>query len=336
MYKSTGKEEHGALAQRAFDFIDQYFMDKEHGGVYSELTFNGKPVSQKKQIYSQAFAIYSLSEYYEAENGQRSLDLAMEIFQLVEKHSLDLNNNGYIEAFSNNWEPLTDYRLSDKDENFPKTMNTHLHLLEAYTNLYRVSGDSSVKAGLLNLVNLFTEFFIRNNGHLELYFDMEWNPLNKYVSYGHDIEAAWLLNEAIDCMGTKADLTAAKEKSGVLASVFRKEGLDENGGVFNSLNQETHTIDHEKHHWPQAEAMVGLFDTYERTGDDIFLRDCFRVYQFIDQFIIDNKHGEWHLRVEKNGHVIPDDKIGYWKCPYHNSRACLELIKRIDRLNSEK
>lgn len=332
MYKRTGEDAYGTLAKRAFDFIDQYFLDKEYGGVFSEVTFDGKPVSDKKQIYCQAFAIYSLTEYYAATKDQRSLDLAGEIFQLVEKQSLDDTNNGYIEAFSNRWEPLTDFRLSDKDENFPKTMNNHLHLLEAYTNLYQVSGLPDVKAGLLNLVNLFTEFFIRDNGHLELYFDREWNPLKKYVSYGHDIEAAWLLNDAVDCIDTNTDLTAAKEKAGMLAAVFRKEGIDENGGVFNSLNLETQTLDHEKHHWPQAEAMVGLFDAYERTGDENYLRDCFRVYQFIDQFIIDDQNGEWYLRVEKDGHAIMDDKIGYWKCPYHNARACMELIKRIDRL----
>ncbi len=332
MYRRSRDDQYLKLARRARDYIEKHFIDKQHGGVYSTLTYKGIPASDKKQMYCQAFAIYGLSEYYLASGDPASLQMARELFYLVEKHSLDKQYGGYMEAFSNNWEPVTDYRLSDKDDNYPKTMNTHLHLLEAYTNFYKAVQEPGVRDTLEQLLLLFPRYIIQDSGHLELYFDMDWTPSGKYVSYGHDIEAAWLMNDALSVMDLKEDRPYVRDKAFLLADTFRNDGIDRDGGVLNEFSLEDRTLDTEKHHWPQAEAMVGLFDAYELTGKPKFLRDSLRVYEYVKRYFIDSAGGEWYLRIDQDGRELGDEKIGYWKCPYHNARACMELSDRIERV----
>lgn len=332
MYRRSGNEKYLKLARRASDYIQNHFVDKQYRGVYSSLTCQGTPSSDKKQIYCQAFAIYGLSEYYLASGDQASLQMARELFYLVEKHSLDKRNGGYIEAFSNTWEPVSDYRLSEKDDNYPKTMNTHLHLLEAYTNLYLALKEAEVRDPLEQLLLLFTRYIVQDSGHLELYFDMDWTPSGKYISYGHDIEAAWLMNEALSAMEVKEAGSYVRDKAFLLADTFRNEGIDRDGGVLNEFSLEDRTLDTEKHHWPQAEAMVGLFDAYELTGKPEYLMDSLRVHRYVRRYFIDSAGGEWYLRIDRDGRELGDEKIGYWKCPYHNARACMELSDRIGRV----
>ena len=332
MFKRTGEKKYLDLARRAYNYMVEYFVDRTHGGVYSTVNHKGIPVSDKKQIYCQAFAMYSFSEYYLASGDASSLKQAENIFHLLEKYSWDNEHKGYVEAFSNDWSPVTDYRLSEKDENYPKTMNSHLHLLEAYTCFYKASGFATAKKALREMVTLFVNRIIQSNGHLELYFDMDWTPSGKYVSYGHDIEAAWLINEALGYLDTDLSFNPLQGRANLLAETFRKEAIDIDGGVLNELDLRSHGLSAEKHHWPQAEALVGLLDAYEITGREDYLQLCIGVFQYIQRYIIDPLNGEWFLRVDKQGSPMGDEKIGYWKCPYHNARACMEVNQRIERI----
>ncbi len=188
-------------ADRAYDFIVRYFLDSEKEGVYWMVSFDGKPVNTKKQIYAQAFCIYAMSEYYLATQKKEARDLAIELFNLVEQHSFDTIDNGYFEAFDRHWNLLEDLRLSEKDANEKKTMNTHLHVLEAYTNLYCCWKDEKLHHQLHNLILVFCDQIIDTEFHFQLFFDEHWNIKNHPISYGHDVEGSWLLYEAAEVLG---------------------------------------------------------------------------------------------------------------------------------------
>jgi mannobiose 2-epimerase len=324
-YKST---KHKAICERAFEYLQTFFKDEKYGGVYWELTSEGKPINKRKQIYAHAFIIYALAEYYKFSNNQEALDWALEIYTLIEKHAKDNVFNGYIEAFNEDWSPIEDMRLSNKDANEAKTMNTHLHVLEAYTNLYSVLKKPSIKKGLSQLIHLFLAKFLNSENHLNLFFDEQWNLKSNIISYGHDIETAWLLIEAAKVIDNKLLIKKTKKMAILIADTFINEGIDTNGGVNYEYNPTTKKTDYDKHWWPQAEAIVGLKYAYEITQNDIYLVKAMKILNFIQNNIIDKTNGEWFWRVDKNG--IPntsDCKIGMWKAPYHTSRACMILTK---------
>lgn len=317
-------------AKRAYEYILNHFIDYKHGGVFWELNYQGKPVNKRKQIYALSFTIYGLTEYYIASGDDKALTIAIDLFKAIEKHSLDKNKNGYIEAFAEDWTPLTDFRLSEKDANESKTMNTHLHILEAYTNLFRVHKNPEVKAALKNLIELFLARFINSRGHLNLFFNNDWELNSKTISFGHDVECSWLLVEAAEVLGDEVLLKKVKNKSLIMLEAVN-EGLDKDGALFNEFEPDINSFDTDKHWWPQAEALVGFYNGFQITGNEAFKMKAFKNWEFIKKHLIDNKNGEWFWRVDKNGHPIQaDEKAGFWKCPYHNSRACLEVIKRIE------
>ncbi len=323
-----------AMAVRSFEYLNKFFKDAENGGVYWELDSAGNPVSKRKQIYAQAFTIYALAEYYKINPEEEVLSWAVELFQLIEKYSFDPEYLGYIEAFDNDWSPLKDMRLSDKDINAEKTMNTHLHILEAYTNLYRIWPNAALKKSQESLIQLFLDKFINSDAHLNLFFNSKWELQGKTTSFGHDIECAWLLTEAAEIIGNDSLQLKTKQIAIRIANSFISEAIDIDGGIFNEKDELTGHIDTDKHWWPQAEALVGLMNTYTITGDEKYLDSLFAIWDFTKDYIIDHHHGEWFWKVDKTG--IPDmnmEKIGFWKCPYHNSRACFEMIDRIEKQN---
>jgi len=317
-------------ANRAKDYISQHFYDREHGGIYWMLNADGTPRDTKKQIYAIAFLIYALAEHYRATADQDSLDKAVELFQLIEKHSFDIHLNGYFEAYSRDWKMLDDLRLSEKDANEKKTMNTHLHILEAYTNLYRVWKDDFLEKQLKNLIEIFLEKIINTETHhLDLFFDENWICKSTLVSYGHDIEASWLLEEAATVLGDKDILVKVKAEAVRIAHAAM-EGVMVDGSIINEKDYKTGHTDNNCDWWPQAESMVGFFNVYQLTSEKKFIQEVLANWKFIKGFIIDKKHGEWHWAVSSKGEVDYDnDKAGFWKCPYHNSRMCLELMERI-------
>ena len=331
-YNSLKDPDYLKMADRAFDFCLNHFFDEEHGGTYWSLRFDGQPGDSKKQIYSLAFFIYAFSEYYVATSNQQSLDKAIELFQLIEKHSFDKRQNGYFEAFSCDWELLDDLRLSEKDANENKTMNTHLHILEAYTNLYRVWKDRTLQFQLKNLIELFVDRITNPQSfHLNLFFNDDWECKSSIISYGHDIEASWLIFEAAEVLGENEVLEKTKwiTKKIIEASM---EGLQPDGSLIYEKDLSTGYFDRERHWWPQAEAIVGFLNAYELTGEPNYIERASDCWQYIQNNLIDQAEGEWFWSISENGNVNrKDDKAGFWKCPYHNSRACLETIKRADK-----
>ena len=314
------------LSVRAYNYLYDFFQDKKYGGVYWELNADGTSVRRKKQVYAQAFAIYGLSQYYLLTKEETAKIWAISLFKLLEQHALDGKNEGYIEAFQEDWSVVEDMRLSEKDQNAAKTMNTHLHVLEAYTLLYHIYPDSKVKKSLENLINLFLDRFLTKNGHFHLFFDKKWQLLSSTISFGHDIEAAWLLIEAAKVTENTELLQKTEKIALIVAKTFLKEGYIEGKGVLNELNKNNNKIDKDRHWWPQAEALVGLLYAYEIDKDIVYKTAILDIWNFIKNNIIDYKNGEWFFRIDDNNQAyVNEDKLGMWKCPYHNSRALLKF-----------
>ena len=319
-------------ARRAYAYIISYFTDKKYGGVYWELEPDGSVRSSRKQIYAIAYTIYGLVEYHLACGDDRSLKIARGLFLDIEAHAFDQEHNGYTDALSRDWKALEDLRLSEKDQNESKTMNTHLHILEAYGNLYRVWKDPALEKALENLIRLFLEKFVdQDRKQLNLFFDDHWNLKSTLISYGHDIECSWLLHEAAEILG-KVELIGECGELAVKMARASEAGLAGDGGLQYEFFPETLVLESDKHWWPQAEAMVGYFNAYELSGEQLFLERTLRSWEFIKKYIIDKKLGEWYWSVDAKGNPqTGKEKAGFWKCPYHNGRACMELIRRIDK-----
>lgn len=322
-YKSNAYK---TICERAFNYLSTYFRDHKYGGVFWELDAFGTPINKRKQVYAHAFMIYALSEYYLFSKNKDALYWAIELYELIEKHAHDKVYNGYIEAFNRNWTPIDDMRLSDKDANESKTMNTHLHILEAYTTLYKVHKTNELKNNLLELIDLFLNRFLTSEYHLNLFFDEKWKLKSNIISFGHDIETAWLLVEAAKATEDSVALKNTKEAALLIAKTFIKKGIDNDGGVIYEYHSDTQKYDYDKHWWPQAEALVGLHYAFNISGDETFLNEALKIWNFISKYIIDYKNGEWHWKTNKNGEVSTNNyKIGMWKAPYHTSRACIVL-----------
>lgn len=327
VHRQLKEEKYLELAKRAYRYIQQHFKDEENGGIFWLVDALGNPIETKKQIYAQAFCIYALSEYYRVTKDEDALNWAVEIFNLIEKNSFDSKFLGYFEAYDREWNLLEDVRLSDKDKNEVKTMNTHLHLLEGYTNLMRIWESKKLRQQLEQLIEIFLNKIIDpETGHFNLFFDDYWNVRSEEFSYGHDIEGSWLLYEAGEVLGNEELLKQIKRASLRLAEITLMEGTDGDGGLMNEGNIDG-VMDTDKHWWPQAEAMVGFMNAYQITKEKKFFDASHHCWEFTKENIVDRKNGEWFYRVNREGrpYYSEEDKVGPWKAPYHNTRACLEL-----------
>ena len=328
-YQVTKNEEHKKLATRAFDFLSQYFYDAEFGGLFWSINADKTPKDTKNQIYALAFAIYGLTEYYVISKDEKALEIAINLYLQIQRHSYDPVNGGYLEAFTREWKPIADLRLSQKDANEKKTMNTHLHIVEAYANLFKVWKDKKLQNVIVELLETIEKHFINTEtGHLRLFFNEEWIEKPDVISYGHDIEAAWLLFQCAEISEDKTLITNYKKHAIQMAEVTQ-EGLDTDGGLWYELDSKSNELIAEKHWWVQAEALIGFYNAYQLTSDEKYLNLVFKNWTFIKEHILDPKNGEWFWGVNSDYSLIEKDKAGFWKCPYHNSRACLELIHRI-------
>ena len=321
-----------ALCQRAYVFIKNNFFDEEYGAVYWSVDYRGTPLETKKQAYAIAFTIYALAEYYKCSKDEHVKKMAISLFEKLEKHFYDPEYGGYFEAFSRSWNSVDDLRLSDKDQNEKKTMNTHLHILEAYTNLYRIWPNELLLSQIRSLLKIFSDKIIdTETGHLGLFFDEQWNLKSNVISFGHDIEASWLLQEAAELIKNE-DLNNEIRTQCEKLSVNALQALDAYGGMWYEKNEKDSVWVKEKHWWVQAEAMAGFVNAWQQTGEEKFINKALEIWQFIKQHIKDNQYGEWIWGVDENNLPLPlQDKTGMWKCPYHNSRACIEIINRLQR-----
>lgn len=328
-YRNIGNKLYLEMANRAYDYLLKYFWDKKEGGLFWECDYLGNPLNTRKQAYAQGFGVYAFSEYFLATGSEEGLEYAISLFDSLEDRFKDSEFGGYWEALSVDWQPMDDMRLSTKDANSPKSMNTHLHILEPYTNLYRAWSDEQLKECIMTLIGLFQERIIDSEtGHFNLFFERDWAVQSNIVSFGHDIEGAWLLHEAAMEIKNSDVIQSIQSSALRLVNITLEEGTDADGSVW--YEKEGDHIDKDRHWWGQAEAMVGLMDAWEISRDDWYIECLVRVWRYIKSNLMDTKNGEWFWSIHDDGAPnLNEDKAGFWKCPYHNSRALLELITRI-------
>jgi mannobiose 2-epimerase len=323
------------LADREFDYLLAHFWDKEFGGLYWEVDHLGRPANPRKQTYGQAFGIYGLAEYFRATEVREALDRAIGLFEDIEAHTFDPKTGGYWEARGRDWQPIPDIRLSDQDMNVPFSMNTHLHILEAYATLAQVWDDPRPRTQLRLLLELFLDRIVdATTAHQILFFDEQWRSQSDQVSYGHDIETSWLLCEAADVLGDATVRRRAEQLAVRMADAVLAEGFDrELGGVYN--DRANGHLNTDKDWWPLAEGVVGFLNAYRLSGRPEHLDAALQTWSFIDRYAIDHERGEWYTRVSRHGVPNPTmTKVDFWKCPYHNTRAMLEIIERTHQLEA--
>ncbi len=357
-YRVLEKGELLEAATRAKDYLVDHFIDPEYGGVYWSVDYKGEPLDTKKQFYAIAFAIYGLSEYARATGDREALEYALDLYDCIEEHAFDDEQNGYIEACTREWGKIGDMRLSELDANYPKSQNTHLHIMEAYANLLRCLKEMraqeqcdyvpaigsvlpvgisvppetmvSVEGALRNIISIFIDKILNpETNHLDLFFDMNWTRGAGHLeSYGHDIECSWLLHEAALVLGDENLLEKVENVVQKVAKASEK-GLREDGSMIHEANLDTGHVDDDLHWWVQAENVVGWFNIWQHFGDEEAFKKSEKCWHYIKENLVDYDNGEWYWSRHPDGTLnTVDDKAGFWKCPYHNSRMCLEIIER--------
>lgn len=331
-YNYTQNKVYLNFAHTAYKQLIIQFYDKHYGGMFWSVQPNGIPVSTKKQAYGIAFAIYGLSAYYEATKDQAAVDKAAELYRCLEMHFYDPVYGGYIECLGNDFSVIEDVRLSDKDQNAIKSMNTHLHVIEAYAKLYTVLPSEALKQSVTQLLDIFEQHIIDpTTSQQKLFFEKDWTSNASEVSFGHDIEAAWLLQEAAvitkDALRIEKFTNIAQAMASVVAA-----NLSPEGAVYNDYHTHTQVLDKGIDWWPQAEAMVGFLNAFENSGNTIYLQHSLTSWAVIKNQFKDARFGEWYWGYEASGNLLNKEKAGFWKCPYHNTRACIEVANRISHL----
>jgi mannobiose 2-epimerase len=326
------------MAARAFDFVMNKFWDAERGGAFWRLDDQGKVIDDSKKTYGQAFYIYALTEFHRVFGSPAALERAKELFELIESHAHDAKFGGYIEVCHRDWsEAGADARLSEKDMNEKKSMNNHLHVLEAYTNLFRVWPESRVAARLRELIEIFlTRILDARTKHLHHFFNSEWNVRSDTYTFGHDIEASWLLCEAAEELGDAKLLERVRAVALQMAEAVFNEGFGADGGL-GYEGRDGQIVDDGRECWPQAEALVGFLNAFELSNNKAFFAAALQTWKFIDENLADRVHGEWFWRINPDGQ--PDKKlpkVSEWKGPYHATRACLETMRRLGRAVSNR
>lgn len=315
-------------ADHAYDFICNYFVDEKYDGVYWTVSYDGKPDDDSKHTYNQAFAIYALSSYYDASGNIDALTLAYNLFDKIE--SLCKDEGGYLEAFDRSYNPASNEKLSENGVMASRTMNTLLHLIEAYTELYRVDPRERIAVCIRSMLDMLAnKIYNKELSRLDVFFDLDWKPLIDLHSYGHDIEAAWLVDRACEVLGDEEYTRKISAITKVLAEQIHSIALDNGSSVYNEC--ENGVVDRKKVWWVQAEAIVGFVNGYEKDSSRTdYLVTAKRIWEYIKQHVVDSREGsEWFNELHEDGRPIEDvDIAGLWKCPYHNGRMCFELINR--------
>jgi len=331
LYLRDGKPEYHEAAERAWRYLAERFVDHEHGGIFWELHADGRVLSDRKQIYALAFAIYACAAWHRAGSDPAALDLALSLFEQVERHARDLRHGGYLEAFSRSWGTLRDLRLGGEDLNAPKSTNTHLHLLEAYTSLYLASGSAKVSAALQHLLGLFRDrIAVADETSLGSFFDSRWNRLDQVRSFGHEIEASWLLWEAAAALADAQLQERTKPLVLALADGCLTRGSGPGGRLCEKLDLADGSRSETSVWWVQAEALVGYLNAWEVSGEPRYRSAADSVWAHILSAHIDSERGEWFWFPPGETALGQQPyKAGFWKAPYHNGRAMLECARRL-------
>lgn len=325
-YLLLGKKELLENAAHAYGFLKDCCLDREYGGVYWSLTYDGKPEDTTKHTYNQAFAVYALSSYYDASKDVQALETARSLYRLMEEKCTD--DQGYLEAFERDFQPAENDKLSENGVMAERTMNTLLHVFEAYTELYRVSKEACVADRLRYMLDLMADkIYNPKLGRQEVFFDSGWHSLIDLYSYGHDIETAWLLDCGLEVLGD----ASYTEKIAPLTKTIT-ENIYSRAYVGHSLVNEAENgiVDTTRVWWVQAEAVVGFLNGYQKQQEQKYLEAAADVWSYIRDCMIDKRPGsEWFAKLDQDKNPIPDPIVEPWKCPYHNGRMCFEVIKRL-------
>jgi mannobiose 2-epimerase len=321
------------MADRALSILMNDFWDQDYGGAFWQLDGTGRVLDDSKKIYGQAFYIYALVEYYQAFESAAALARARQLFELIESNCHDAQFGGYWEVRRRDWSESADTRLSAKDMNEKKSMNNHLHVLEAYGSLCQAWCDSRLQNRLRELIQLFRDKIIDPaTHHLRHFFDEAWNVRSDSYTFGHDIEGSWLLCEAAEALNDRSLLDEVKAIALAIANSVWREGVDATGGLCYEGRRGT-IIDHGKQWWPQAEAVVGFLNAYQLSGDRRYLEAAQTIWEYIENHIVDRVHGEWFWRIDEEGNVDQNlPKVSQWKGPYHGARACLQTLHRLSEI----
>ena len=325
------RAEYAKAAQRAYEYIANFFFDKTYGGVYWELDAQGNPINTKKQVYAQAFTIYALTAYYKLTQDKQALAHALDCFELIESKTVDHEREGYLEAFTQTWGHIDDLRLSEKDLNFPKSQNTHLHILEAYTTLNQIHPTDEIRNALRYSIELFDKYMIdKQSFHLRMFMDNDWKDFSPGYTYGHDIEASWLIAKALESLGDNNYTKALMPTLVKITEVTLAEGVGVHGQVIDAYDFATKTQTPDIVWWVQAESLVGFLFAYRESNDSKYLIAAENIWKFIKNYQIDKKNGEWLWLASLNiSPAEPYYKVGFWKCPYHNGRAMIEATRYL-------
>lgn len=312
-------------ASHAFQFLKEHCLDQKYGGVFWSLTYKGEPEDTTKHTYNQAFAIYALSSYYDASKDIEALEIARELYQLIETKCKD--EYGYLEAFTREFLPEENDKLSENGVIAEKTMNTLLHVFEAYTELYRVTKDEKVAAQIRFMMDIIADkVYNYQIGRQEVFFDRTWNSLIDLYSYGHDIETAWLVDRGLEVLNDKAYTEKlSKITREITDNIYKRAYIDHS--LVNEA--ENGVVDTTRVWWVQAEAVVGFLNGYQKQGKEEYLQASKDIWEYIKKYFIDKRQGsEWFWSVREDH--TPDEKpiVEPWKCPYHNGRMCFEVIRR--------
>lgn len=322
----TGRADLRAEADHAFAFLMKHCVDRTNGGMYWSVTYDGQPLDTTKHTYNQAFAIYALSAYYQLTGSLEALALARELFHLIETRCTD--REGYLEAFTVDWHPASNEKLSENGVLAAKTMNTLLHVFEGYAGLYQAAAFPEVEAAMRHILDLYAEKVYSPTLHRQLvFFDEHYNSIIDLYSYGHDIESSWLIDWGCGLLGDETlRAKIAAINSDLAAAVYRTAYREHS--VINEC--ERGVDDTTRVWWVQAEAVLGFVNEYAKSGDEQYAAAAADVWHYIEETLVDKRPGsEWFWCVDKHG--VPSSRqpiVEPWKCPYHNGRMCMELIRR--------
>lgn len=328
-YLLLGDEKLLDYAKHGYRFLKEKCLDKENGGVYWSVNYRGLPYDTVKHTYNQAFAIYALSAYYKASGEEEALKLAEEIYEVIESRCRD--EKGYLEAFDETFHPVSNGKLSENGVMAERTMNTLLHVMEGYTELYRVSKRSDVKRSLVWILNIFTDHvYNAEKQRQEVFFDGDYNSLIDLISYGHDIEAAWLLERTLEVLGEcpECPAEAIRNMSKEMSENIYRKAFDGHS-VINECENGVENV--YRIWWIQAESMVGFVNAYQNGYGAEYLAAAERIWEYIKKYFVDKREGsEWFWRLYSDGQPVSGEPIVEpWKCPYHNGRMCIEIIRRL-------
>ncbi|MDQ0165843.1 AGE family epimerase/isomerase [Bacillus horti] len=326
VYRSLYDEKYLLHAQHAYHFLVDRFIDQEYGGLFWMVDHKGEAIDNDKHIYTQAFAVYALSEYYLATSDPMALEHAIKLFELIEEVGYNPVKNAYKEQFTRKWEEIPNDKIGDEFM-APITTNTHLHILEAYTTLYRAYPDERVKERLTNLIKIFYEkIYDRTAKCFHVFFDQNWKAIGNIKSYGHDIETSWLIDEALEAISLEDERYHQLVVD--VAYNIADIAILPDGTIANE--ERDGKLDKTKVWWGQTEAMIGFTNAFQRTNDQRFLGLVEGIWDYVQNHLIDQRpNGEWYWSIEADGQPTARDIVEPWKCPYHNVRFCLEVMRRL-------